>query len=137
MNYVMLKKRVSKAIAGIAVSTGLLGTIGVAQAQDYGFGKDSLEWASRDHGFNEGGLCGMNSLQATAGVQVPNVPFEYQILGNVWDRTNMMGAAQAAFNLGYVDAAVNTAICSQAHNQPVFNYLAQNRQLIIFWFSHR
>jgi hypothetical protein len=44
----------------------------------------------------------------------------------------MMGAAQAAFNLGYVDAAVNTAICSEAHN-----YLTQTRDLIIAWFVSR
>jgi hypothetical protein len=126
-------KKISKAIAGMAIATGLFATVGVAQAQDYGFVAGNLNWSRGDHGFNEGAVCGFNALQGT-GIQIP-IPFGYQILGNVWDRTNMMGAARFAFQLGFVDAAVNTAICSQIHNPPVYNYLAQNRYLIAVWFS--
>ena len=108
-----------------------------ARAQDYGFVKTNLDWSAGDHGFNEGALCGAIALQGIAGVQLPNVPFQYQILGNVWDRTNMMNAAQAAFRMGFVDAAVNTAICSQVHNGPVHDALARRRDLIVTWFSNR
>jgi hypothetical protein len=133
----MLKKKISKAIAGMAIATGLCGTIGVAQAQDYAFVAGNLNWSTGDHGFNEGAQCGVNALQGIAGIALPNVPFVYQILGNAWDRTNMMGAAQVAFRMGYVAAAVNTAICSQIHNGPVHQGLAQRRDLIIAWFNSR
>ena len=51
-----------------------------------------LEWCSRDHGFNEGASCGLNALAGT-GVPLP-APVGQAILGNVWDRTNMMGATE-------------------------------------------
>ena len=133
----MLKKKISKAIAGMAIATGLLGTIGVAQAQDYNFVAGNLNWSAGDHGFNEGALCGFNALQGIAGIQLPNVPFQYEILGNVWDRTNMMNAAQAAFRMGFVNAAVTTALCSQKHNPPTEQALAARPDLIIAWFNSR
>jgi hypothetical protein len=133
----MLKKKISKAIAAMAIATGLLGTIGVAHAQDYGFVKLNLDWPAMDHGFNEGALCGFNALKGVPGIQLPNYPFQYRILGNVWDRTNMMRAAQGAFNLGYVDAAVNVALCSQIHDVSVQQALALRRDLIVAWFSSR
>lgn len=115
-------------LAGLLLGAAL--TINQAGAQDYGWVKAQLDWAAGDHGFNEGGQCGVNALQGIAGVPLPNVPFEYQILGNVWDRTNMMNAAQSAFRMGFVDAAVNAAICSQVHNGPVHDALAKRRDLI-------
>lgn len=127
----------SKATILAALSLGAALTINQASAQDYGFVKANLDWSAGDHGFNEGGLCGVNALQGIAGIQLPNVPFQYQIIGNVWDRTNMMNAAQAAFRIGFVDAAVNTAICSQIHNGPVHVALARRRDLIVVWFNSR
>lgn len=106
-------------------------------AVDYDFVKVNLDWSARDHGFNEGALCGVNALQGISGISLPNVPFEYEILGNVWDRTSMMNAAQAAFRMGFVDAAVNTAVCSQIHNDPVHQALARRADLIVAWFSSR
>jgi|SRR5579872_1846610 len=95
----------------------------------------NLNWSAGDHGFNEGGLCGVEALGGIAGIQLPNVPFEYQILGNTWDRTNMMGAAVAAYRLGYVDAAVNAAICSQIHNDGAHQLLSANRGIVAQWLG--
>lgn len=122
-------------LAGLVLGAAL--TISQAGAQDYGWVKAQLDWSAGDHGFNEGGLCGMQALQGIAGIALPNVPFQYQIIGNVWDRTNMMNAAQAAFRLGFVGPAVNTALCSQIHNGPVQDGLAQRQDLIVAWFNSR
>jgi hypothetical protein len=82
-------------------------------------------------------VCGITYLQGIAGVAIPNAQIPEPILGNIWDRTNMMGAAQTAFRLGFVDAAVNVALCSQIHNPPVQSALAQRRYLIAAWFGSR
>jgi hypothetical protein len=106
-----------------------------AQAQDaatinavYG----NLDWSSRDHGFNEGAECGANALGGA--VQVP-VPFFGQVLGNIWDRTNMMGAAVVAYRAGYRDPAINAAICSQIHNGEVYALLSANRGIVGNWLA--
>jgi len=130
---VVLKKAI--VLAGLVLGAAL--TINQAGAQDYGWVKAQLDWAAGDHGFNEGGLCGMQALQGIGGIALPNVPFQYQIIGNVWDRTNMMNAAQAAFRMGFVGPAVSTALCSQAHNGPVQAGLAQRQDLIVAWFNSR
>jgi hypothetical protein len=127
----------NKAMVLAVLLLGAALTTNQVSAQDFGFVKANLDWSAGDHGFNEGGLCGVNALQGIAGIQLPNVPLEYQILGNVWDRTNMMNAAQAAFRMGFVDAAVNTALCSQIHNGPVQQALAQRPDLIVAWFRNR
>jgi hypothetical protein len=133
LSAVVLKKAI--VLAALLLGAALTGN--QASAQDYGFVKANLDWSAGDHGFNEGALCGVNALQGIAGIQLPNVPLEYQILGNVWDRTNMMNAAQAAFRMGFVNAAVNTALCSQIHNGPVQQALARRPDLIVAWFSNR
>ena len=128
---VVLKK--AMVLAALLVGAAL--TISQANAQDYSFVRANLDWSAGDHGFNEGGLCGVNALQGISGISLPNVPFEYQVLGNVWDRTSMMNAAQAAFRMGFVSASVNTALCSQIHNGPVQQALAQRPDLIVAWFK--
>lgn len=127
----------SKAVLLAGFVFGAALAINQANAEDYGWVKAQLDWSAGDHGFNEGGLCGMQALQGIAGIALPNVPFQYQIIGNVWDRTNMMNAAQAAFRMGFVGPAVNTALCSQAHNPPVQAGLAQRQDLIVAWFNSR
>jgi hypothetical protein len=60
------------------------------------------------------------------------------ILGNTWDRTNMMGAAKAAWKAGYKDQAVDAAICCQVHNETAHSCLASRRDLVNAWFeSHQ
>src|ERR1022692_4036741 len=68
---------------------------------------EQLEWCSRDHGFNEGAACGANAL-AGSGL-APSVAGG-SVGGNIWDRTNMMGAARAAAKAGQIEPAVNAAI---------------------------
>jgi hypothetical protein len=97
----------------------------------------NLYWSKGDTGFNEGGLCGVQALQGIAGIQLPNVPFEYQVLGNVWNRVNMMNAAIAAYRLGFTDAAVNAAVCSQVHNGGVYQLLSANRGMVAQWLSQQ
>jgi hypothetical protein len=93
----------------------------------------NLKWSSGDHGFNEGAQCGANALGGGL-VQLP-IPFPGQVLGNIWDRTNMMGAAVGAYRAGYVDAAINAAICSQIHNQGVYALLSANRGIVGNWLA--
>jgi hypothetical protein len=91
-----------------------------------------LDWSSRDHGFNEGAECGANALGGL--VQLPG-PFVGQVLGNIWDRTRMMGAAVAAYHAGYRDAAINAAICSQIHNGQAYGLLSTNRNIVGNWLA--
>jgi hypothetical protein len=119
----------------LLLGAALTFTQATARAQDsatinavYG----NLDWSSRDHGFNEGAECGANALGGM--VQLP-VPFLGQVLGNIWDRTNMMGAAVAAYRAGYRDAAINAAICSQIHNGGVYALLSAHRDIVGNWLS--
>jgi hypothetical protein len=52
------------------------------------------------------------------------------ILGNTWDRTNMMGATKAAYNASYEEQAVDAAACCQIHNGGAHSCLAGNRDLV-------
>jgi|ERR1035438_4135842 hypothetical protein len=115
-----------------------LATVAVAQDDDTAVRNavyTNLNWSAGDHGYNEGALCGVQALQGITGVQLPNIPFEEDVLGNIWDRTNMMGAAVLAYQLGYVDAAVDAANCSQIHNDPVYQLLSQHTDMVEDWLS--
>jgi hypothetical protein len=55
-----------------------------------------LDWCSTDDGFNEGAVCGANiAAQAGVGASVPQVALP--VLGNTWDRTNMMGPTKTVY----------------------------------------
>lgn len=95
----------------------------------------NLNWSAGDHGYNEGALCGVQALQGIGGVQLPTIPFEEDALGNIWDRTNMMGAAVLAYQLGYVDASVDAATCSQIHNDAVYQLLSDHPDMVENWLS--
>lgn len=94
-----------------------------------------LDWSSRDHGYNEGALCGIEALQGIAGVELPSIPFEQDLLGNIWDRTNMMGAAVQAYRLGFHDEAVSAAACSQIHNSPAYQLLSGHPDIVEYWLD--
>jgi hypothetical protein len=91
-----------------------------------------LEWCSRDHGFNEGATCGLNALGGTSVGGLPGMATQ-AILGNTWDRTNMMGATKAAARAGQHEAAIDAAICCQIHNGPYHAYLEANRAAVLAW----
>ncbi len=97
----------------------------------------SLNWSAGDSGYNEGALCGLQSLEGIAGIQLPSIPFEEDALGNIWHRVDMMNAAVYAYQLGYTDAAVNAAICSQVHNDAVYQLLLDNPDMVAEWLSRR
>ena len=92
-----------------------------------------LEWCSRDHGFNEGASCGANALSGV----VSNVPalVSQPILGNAWDRTNMMGLTKTAYKQGQHDKAIDAAICCQVHNDGSHSCLAAHRDLVGAWLG--
>lgn len=92
-----------------------------------------LDWCSRDHGFNEGATCGINTLGSVL-TGLPAVVAQ-PILGNVWDRTNMMGAAKVAWNAGYTQQAIDAAVCCQIHNPSAQACLAAHRDLVAAWFE--
>jgi len=48
-----------------------------------------------------------------------------------------MNAAVYAYQLGYTDAAVNAAICSQVHNDAVYQLLLDNPDMVAEWLSRR
>lgn len=95
----------------------------------------NLNWSAGDHGYNEGALCGLNALQGIAELNLPQIPFEEDLLGNIWDRTNLIGAAEGAFQLGYTDAAVEAATCSQIHNGEAYQLLLDNPGIVADWLS--
>jgi hypothetical protein len=95
----------------------------------------NLNWSAADSGYNEGALCGFRILETISGVQLPTLPYEENALGNIWPRVDMMNAALVAYSLGYTDAAVDVAICSQIHNGPVHQLLSEHRDTIEDWFE--
>jgi len=95
----------------------------------------ALDWSNSDHGYNEGALCGVQALQGIAGLDLPAIPFEENVLGNIWDRTNMMGAAILAYKTGYAEQAIDAAICSQIHNDDAHQLLSDNRDIVGDWLS--
>lgn len=96
--------------------------------------EEGLEWCSRDHGFNEGASCGLGAL-ASAGISGLPTLAAQSVLGNIWDRTNMMGAAKEAFRLGKREEAIDASICCQSHNAHMWNCLALNRGAVAAWLG--
>lgn len=92
-----------------------------------------LDWCSTDHGFNEGATCGLRALSGL-GLSLP-VDVGEAILGNAWDRTNMMGATKAAWHAGFKGQATDAAICCQVHNSGAHSCLSSNRDLVNRWLA--
>jgi hypothetical protein len=92
-----------------------------------------LNWCSTDHGFNEGATCGLRALSGL-GLTLP-VDVGEAILGNAWDRTNMMGATKAAFHAGFKEQAIDAAICCQVHNGGAHSCLSSNRDIVKQWLA--
>jgi hypothetical protein len=97
----------------------------------------NLDWSKGDSGYNEGALCGVQALTGIAGITLPTIPFEQDALGNIWPRVDMMNAAIAAYRLGFVDQAVQAATCSQIHNDPVYQLLSNNPDIVAEWLSEQ
>ena len=99
---------------------------------------DMLEWCSRDHGFNEGAKCGAEALSGAGIVGVPAIATN-AILGNTWDRTNMIGAAKAAAKThagSEIDSkAAAAATCCQIHNGPIHQCLKGNPTAVLQWLQ--
>jgi hypothetical protein len=93
----------------------------------------ALEWASRDHGFNEGATCALGVLNDVLTFTGLPANLTQAILGNIWDRTNMMGAARTAAQAGFMDEAVDAAICSQIHNPTAEACLSRSGEAIAQW----
>jgi hypothetical protein len=98
--------------------------------------EEGLEWCSRDHGFNEGATCGLNALGGTGISGLPQIAAQ-AILGNTWDRTNMMGATRVAFQAGQHERAIDAAICCQIHNPHMSQCLGSNRLAIANWLQKK
>lgn len=119
-----------------ALLFGAVLTVSKANAQDVRSSVYiNLNWSAGDSGYNEGALCGLQALEGIAGVQLPSVPFEENALGNIWHRVDMMNAAVLAYQLGYEDAAVDAATCSQIHNDPVYQLLLENPDIVADWLN--
>jgi len=122
-------------MAGVALLLAMGVVPSQAHAQDaaarvYG----NLDWSVRVHGFNEGAVCGLQALLGIPGLSLP-VPLPEEILGNIWDRTDMMGAAVLAYRLGYRDQAVEAAMCSQIHNATEYPFLLNHPDIVETWLS--
>jgi hypothetical protein len=93
-----------------------------------------LNWCSGDHGFNEGATCGLNALGNTGLTGLPALAAQ-PILGNTWDRTNMMGATIVAYKAGYTKEAIDAAICCQIHTPGAHECLASHRDFVGQWLK--
>src|SRR5687767_12358997 len=94
--------------------------------------EEGLEWCSRDHGFNEGATCGLNALGDAGLSGLPEIAAQ-SVLGNTWDRTNMMGATKTAFKAGKREAAIDAATCCQVHNKHMHDCLKSSRSAVADW----
>jgi hypothetical protein len=95
--------------------------------------KAHLDWCLINHGYNEGATCGYQALTGK-GIDLPANAGQ-QVLGNVWDRTNMMGATRAAWRVGAKDAAVTAAGCCQIHNPGAKQCLDSRPDLVKDWLE--
>jgi hypothetical protein len=93
-----------------------------------------LNWCSMDHGFNEGASCGLNVLGGTDVAGLPAMAVQ-AVLGNVWDRTNMMGVTKAAYRAGFQNEAIDASICCQIHNRDAYDCLKSNREAVSRWLN--
>lgn len=93
-----------------------------------------LNWCAVDHGYNEGARCGYNVLRVALN-GLPDLPDP--VLGNAWDRTNMMGAARLAYSAGWHTEAIDAAVCCQEHNKPAQKCLSDNRGAVNDWLAGR
>jgi hypothetical protein len=96
----------------------------------------NLNWSKGDSGYNEGAVCGLQALSGITGITLPTIPFEEDALGNIWVRVDMMNAAISAYQLGFVDQAVQAATCSQVHNPDVYQLLSNNPDIVADWLSN-
>ena len=93
-----------------------------------------LNWCSGDHGFNEGAACGLSALSSASLTGLPPMANE-AVLGNTWDRTNMMSLAIVAFHRGAQNQATAAAICCQVHNASAHACLASRPDLVREWLQ--
>jgi hypothetical protein len=121
-------------VLGVAATMSLPLTVAAQANCSANDVKVNLDWCSRDHGFNEGATCGVSAL---GGLGLQGLPAlaPQPLLGNTWDRTNMMGAAKAAWKAGHRGPAVNTAICCQIHNAGAQACLNAHKDLVEQWFE--
>ena len=117
------------AVAAIVEATTCTGAAGNQFSAE-----EALEWCSHDHGFNEGAVCGATALANLGSSGVPAAAAG-AILGNTWDRTDMMGAARVAARVGQVDAAVDAAMCCQLHNPDAYKCLVDHRAAVQQWLT--
>lgn len=127
----------------LAIILTTLPTIALAQSSQcptlgndgqYHNAEEGPNWCAIDHGFNEGAECGLRALTGT-GIPLP-APVGGQILGNIWDRTNMMGATKAAYHTGFHEVAINAAICCQADNPHMTLCMQTHRSAIDRWLRN-
>ena len=126
------------AVFAVLPSLGLADTQCPTKGNDgqYHTVEEGLEWCSRDHGFNEGATCGVNALGSAGIGGLPAVAAQ-AVLGNGWDRTNMMGATKAAFKAGKRKEAVEAAVCCQIHNPHMHKCLSENHAAVSAWLEAR
>jgi hypothetical protein len=93
-----------------------------------------MDWCSRDHGFNEGATCGASAL---SGVGLSGVPalVPQPILGNTWDRTNMIALAKTAYKAGQQEKAIDAVVCCQVHNGGAHQCLQSHRDRVAAWLG--
>jgi hypothetical protein len=94
--------------------------------------ESALEWCARDQGFNEGAACGAEALGASA----PNADLlNRRLSGKFWTRAEMMSAAREAAKNGYVEQAVEGAICCQIQSPEVSSCLRRNSLAVARWLD--
>jgi hypothetical protein len=96
--------------------------------------EQNLKWCYGNTGTNEGAGCGLRVLTGSALSQLKLPQFAVDaVLANTWHRTEMMRAAAVAFHTGVAEiqnAAIDTAICCQLHNETARSCLQSNREAV-------
>ena len=85
-------------------------------------------------GVNEGALCGLKALTGTGVSELPTMTAE-AVLATTWNRTKMMEATKAAFQLGRQTEAVNAAICCQENSPSAKKCLQEHREDVANWLK--
>jgi hypothetical protein len=97
----------------------------------YQMERDGLQWCdSNSSGNNEGAQCGYKALVGTDPGDLGGIA-----LSNTWSRTNMMGAAKAAYKNGAKEKAIDAAICCQIHNPHMHTCMKKNRLAVGKWLQ--
>lgn len=97
---------------------------------------EHLDWCAKNSGFNEGAVCGLSALKTTGVSGLPPMMDE-KILGNLWNRIQMMDATKAAYRAGKREEAISATVCCQIHTPDAHECLSKERKAVSEWLAEK